>query len=294
MARLPQPGGDDNVWGDILNDFLLVEHNADGTLRQSLAPSDATTTTKGIVQLSGDLGGTADSPTVPGLTAKQPLNTNLTTISDLSPSNNDVIQRKSGAWTNRTPAQLKLDLGLTKADVGLSNVDNTADIDKPISAATQAALDDHANDISIHSSGIEVGYIANETGTTQTITTTSTDITGMVLEIPAQERPLWLEFNFVVDITTNSATATATTIFGEIVDENDTLVGAGFAVFEGASGTSSFWNVTGKTRIGPTTGTKTYRTKVWKAGNGASSFVGVVMNGQNSPVYRTWMAAFLR
>lgn len=32
--RLPQPGGDPDVWGDILNNFLLVEHNADGTLKR--------------------------------------------------------------------------------------------------------------------------------------------------------------------------------------------------------------------------------------------------------------------
>lgn len=30
---------------------------------------------------------------------------------------------------------------LTKADIGLGNVDNTSDVDKPISTATQAALD---------------------------------------------------------------------------------------------------------------------------------------------------------
>lgn len=31
MARLPQPGGDDGTWGDILNQFLITQHNADGT-----------------------------------------------------------------------------------------------------------------------------------------------------------------------------------------------------------------------------------------------------------------------
>ena len=31
--------------------------------------------------------------------------------------------------------------GLSKSDVGLENVDNTSDADKPISTATQAALD---------------------------------------------------------------------------------------------------------------------------------------------------------
>jgi hypothetical protein len=40
------------------------------------------------------------------------------------------LQRKSGAWTNRTPAQLKTDLALAKGDVGLGNVDNTSDSTK--------------------------------------------------------------------------------------------------------------------------------------------------------------------
>jgi hypothetical protein len=33
MPRLPQPGGDDGNWGDILNDFLRQTHNADGSLK---------------------------------------------------------------------------------------------------------------------------------------------------------------------------------------------------------------------------------------------------------------------
>lgn len=31
MARLPVPGSDDGTWGDILNQFLVAQHNADGT-----------------------------------------------------------------------------------------------------------------------------------------------------------------------------------------------------------------------------------------------------------------------
>jgi hypothetical protein len=34
MARLPVPGSDSGSWGTILNDFLDVEHNTDGTLRR--------------------------------------------------------------------------------------------------------------------------------------------------------------------------------------------------------------------------------------------------------------------
>jgi hypothetical protein len=33
MSRLPTPGSDDGSWGNILNDFLVVAHNADGTLK---------------------------------------------------------------------------------------------------------------------------------------------------------------------------------------------------------------------------------------------------------------------
>lgn len=110
MARLPQPGSDEGTWGQILNDYLSAAHNTDGTLKDnvvtnaSLAPNsidatvivdssiteakldstvqaklnvgsggtiaDASPSVKGIVQLSGDLGGTAASPTVPGLAGK--------------------------------------------------------------------------------------------------------------------------------------------------------------------------------------------------------------------------------
>lgn len=47
----------------------------------------------------------------------------------------------TGAPTDRTLAQVKTDLALVKADVGLGNVDNTSDANKPVSTAQQAALD---------------------------------------------------------------------------------------------------------------------------------------------------------
>lgn len=185
MSRLPQPGADSGIWGTILNDFLGVEHNPDGTLRlrsdgtfyakpasgipasdfsssvqatltnqrtpldgsvtnakvasgaaidpakiagtaevQSNkgqvngyatlnssgkipttqlggnsansttflrgdqtwiavpAPTDATTASKGIVQLAGDLGGSAALPTVPALTTKVDKNTIVHNVKD--------------------------------------------------------------------------------------------------------------------------------------------------------------------------------------------------------------------
>ena len=73
--------------------------------------------------------------------AKQAADSDLTAIAGLTPANDDIVQRKAGAWTNRTPAQVKSDLSLAKSDIGLANVDNTADTAKPVSTAAQTALD---------------------------------------------------------------------------------------------------------------------------------------------------------
>lgn len=51
----------------------------------------------------------------------------------------------TGAPINGTATQVKTALALAKADVGLGNVDNTSDADKPVSTDTQTALDAKAN-----------------------------------------------------------------------------------------------------------------------------------------------------
>jgi hypothetical protein len=50
MSRLPTPGGDDNTWGDVLNDFLAVEHNTDGTLKKAADIADAKAKADSAVQ----------------------------------------------------------------------------------------------------------------------------------------------------------------------------------------------------------------------------------------------------
>lgn len=53
MARLPQPGGDNGSWGDILNDFLAQAHNADGTLKP-LSQSQITNLTSALAAKAND------------------------------------------------------------------------------------------------------------------------------------------------------------------------------------------------------------------------------------------------
>jgi hypothetical protein len=63
----------------------------------------------GITTLSGSNTGDQD------LSGLQPLDSDLTAIAALTPSNDDFIQRKSGAWTNRTIAQVRTDLAIPQA-----------------------------------------------------------------------------------------------------------------------------------------------------------------------------------
>jgi hypothetical protein len=60
----------------------------------------------------GDISGTLADQTdlQTALNAKQGSDSDLTAIAGLSPSDDDVIQRKAGAWVNRTLAQLSTDL----------------------------------------------------------------------------------------------------------------------------------------------------------------------------------------
>jgi len=51
MARLPTPGSDNGNWGDILNQFLLVSHNSDGTLKSTaaVAPDGSVAMTNALI-----------------------------------------------------------------------------------------------------------------------------------------------------------------------------------------------------------------------------------------------------
>jgi hypothetical protein len=62
MSRLPVPGSDDNTWGTILNDYLSVELNSDGTLK--VRTDGSVVTTSGDQSIAG-VKTFASSPKVP-------------------------------------------------------------------------------------------------------------------------------------------------------------------------------------------------------------------------------------
>jgi hypothetical protein len=169
--------------------------------------ADANATSKGKIQLAGDLAGTAEAPTVPGLTLK--LNANQKGVANgvaslnaqgIIPSNqlppvtlsstnvvgsdaamtalssatvgsiavrtdankNYVLSALPastlGNWiellTPAAPVQAVNgytgSVNLTQTDLGLSNVNNTSDINKPVSSAMQTALDLKANSTDVN------------------------------------------------------------------------------------------------------------------------------------------------
>jgi hypothetical protein len=131
MTRLPIPGEDDSTWGNILNDFLLVSHFNDGTLK--IADIVAAKYVK-------PAGGIPETDLSSGIQAK--LNTAVVDTSELVPKTTKV---NGYALTN--------DVTVTKADIGLGNVDDTTDAAKPVSVATQTALNAKA-DTSTVTSGL--------------------------------------------------------------------------------------------------------------------------------------------
>lgn len=58
----------------------------------------------------------------------QPVDSDLTDIAELTPANDDMMQRKAGAWANRTVAQVKVDLSLSGTNTGDQTITLISDV----------------------------------------------------------------------------------------------------------------------------------------------------------------------
>lgn len=99
----------------------------------------------------------------------------LAAVAALTPTNDDLLQRKSGAWTNRTPAQVKTDLALVKGDVGLGSVTNDAQVKAAWSPTRLYTASDQ--------SWTTDTTLANVTGLTQAIGASETWFIDVLLNV---------------------------------------------------------------------------------------------------------------
>lgn len=141
------------------------------------------------------------------LSGKQASDADLTAIAALSATNDDIIQRKAGAWTNRTVAQFKTDLQL-------NNVPNTDATNRANHTGTQAAntitglatvatsgsYNDLSNKPAVPSITILGADVTNNNGTANTIA----DVTGLSFAVTSGST---YKFRFVI-VYTAAATTT--------------------------------------------------------------------------------------
>ena len=140
MARLPTPGSDSGTWGALLNDFLDQVHASDGQLKGDVVGSSqiqdgavgSDHIQAGAVTSSQLASNAVDNTTIADGSITQ-VKLDASVQAKLNASGVTSVNTRSGAVT------------LSKTDVDLANVDNTSDLSKPISAATQTALDAKAD-----------------------------------------------------------------------------------------------------------------------------------------------------
>ncbi|EDK72540.1 conserved hypothetical protein [candidate division TM7 genomosp. GTL1] len=160
MARLPIPGSDSGSWGTILNDFLSVEHNSDGTLKASGSLEDKADNTA-VVHNTGDesVGGIktfTSSPIVP------------TPTSNTQTANKSYVDSVVGAGasdattTSNGVVRLAGDLGGAGTTATAPVISSGAITDAKVSASANIAQSKVANLTST---------LAGKVPTTRTITT---------------------------------------------------------------------------------------------------------------------------
>jgi hypothetical protein len=168
MTRLPIPGSDDNNWGTILNDYLQVSLAADGALK----PDAVTPAAIQDASVSG--------------TKLQDSSITVTKLDTTGGIDGQVLTHDSSAasgiaWTAAPVTSVASKTGavtLTKTDVNLANVDNTSDVNKPVSAAQQTALDGKVN---VANGGGETFFDAGNSGASITLDLTNGNVQKLTL-----------------------------------------------------------------------------------------------------------------
>jgi hypothetical protein len=68
MARLPVPGSDAHVWGQLLNDYLLQAHTSGGAIKPGAVQASGITGLASVA-ISGSYADLTNKPTIPSTAA---------------------------------------------------------------------------------------------------------------------------------------------------------------------------------------------------------------------------------
>jgi|GEM_PF-1410617 len=229
MARLPQPGGDENTWGQVLNDFLAVAHTSDGKISPSGGIADdsipasklqsssitntqlntgsgsdgqvltkqaaaaggfawtsvagspnATTSSTGMVQLAGDLGGTGTAATAPvisnnAITTVKINDSAVTsakiadgTIVDGDISSSAAIAKSKLAALNIADADVAAGAAIAKSKLAALNIGDS-DVNAISESKITNLTTDLASKTSVTNGGGETYFDALNSGTAKTL-----------------------------------------------------------------------------------------------------------------------------
>lgn len=137
MSRLPNPGSDNGVWGAILNDYLSVELNADGTLKRAgEIQSKYTLPASGIPKT--DLSSAVQS-SLTTADNRDAVKIQGASVSSTSPSDGQVLSysQSSSSWVPSN-ADSSLLFDITKYGASIAATDNKTAIDAAITAAASS------------------------------------------------------------------------------------------------------------------------------------------------------------
>lgn len=242
---------------------------ADFTLLNT--PTDAVTSVNGqtgVVSLAksdvglGNVDNTSDAnkpistATQTALDAKQPLDSDLTTIAGLTATTDNFMQAKGSAWASRTVAQVKTDLGLSGTNSGDQTITLTGDVtgSGTGSFATDIAAGAIVNADVNASAAIGLSKLAATTasralvsdasGFVSPATTTATEIgyvNGVTSAIQTQINTKAAD-SAVIHNTGNESASGNKTFSGDVSAANVTIPATGrLAVNTAASTTATAW-----------------------------------------------------
>jgi hypothetical protein len=206
---------------DVNTALALKANVADLNLKAPIASPTFTGTVSGISKSMVGLGSvdnTADADKPISTATQAALDTkvsaeNFTTALALKANTTDVNTALGLKAPIESPTFTGTVSGITKSMVGLGLVNNTSDADKPISTATQTALDLKANSTDVNTA-LNLKLNANANAVSATKLATSRNINGVLFDGSAD-----------IIVTANAGTLTGTTLASNVINSSLTSVG---------------------------------------------------------------------